>query len=195
MALISLLLKKGDLAALKNWRPVSLINTDYKVWMAALASRLARHLGSIIGEEQCGFLQGRSIFNPILTAKALFKKHKRRRGGMALLLDLEKAYDRVNHSYLFRCLRQVGVPERWCEMLSSLYSYSSSKVMVNKFHTDSFRIGRGVRQGCPLSPLLFTIAIEPLAELIRADERLKGIKLGNRLIKVILYADDITVWV
>ena len=194
-ALITLLPKKGDLAEMKNWRPISLANADYKVLMAALTSRLAPHIGSVVGEEQTGFIPGRSIFDPIRAVKVLTKRCKYRQKGMMLLLDMEKAYDRVSHDYLFTILGRFGMPPSWIRFLTYIYGYSSSKCFVNRFLSESLTVGRGVRQGCPFSPFLFALAIEPLAAMIRSSPGLKGLKMDRGRIKVALYADDTTIFV
>lgn len=192
-ALICLLPKAGDLSLCKNWRPISLLNADYKIMMALFAARLSPHLGQVIGEEQTGFLPGRSIFNAILGVKAAFGASAFQDHGFALLLDLEKAYDRVDHDFLFAIAERIGLPGGWITCLKGLYSSAKSTVLINNIPTDSIQLERGVRQGCPLSPLLFLLVIEALANLIRDDARLKGITLSrNVAIKIVLYADDTT---
>lgn len=106
-------------------------------------------LQGVIGEEQCGFLKGRSIFNPIKVLKLLMSKHKARKHGMALLLDFEKAYDRVNQPYLLGCMEKLGFPQSWRALLERIQELSSSQVLVNNNLSSPIRLGRGVRQGCP----------------------------------------------
>lgn len=192
-ALIILLPKKGDLAECSNWRPISLINSDYKVLMALLTARLGSVIGSIVGEHQTGFIPGRSIFHSILATKAALERNRHAPSGYLLLLDLEKAYDRVNHAFLFRVLSKFGFPPSWIGALETLYGCSTSQVLVNGFPTTPIRLQRGVRQGCPLSPLLFALAIEPLACMIRNATDLRGLHITAELVlKVLLYADDTT---
>lgn len=112
-ALIVLLPKKGDPSLCKNWRPISLINSDYKIITAFLTSRLSQVIKEVIGEEQVGFVPGRSIFHPILAVKAAINEGKRPN----CPLDLEKAYDRVDHLFLFQCLSRAGLPSSWINAL------------------------------------------------------------------------------
>lgn len=193
-ALIVLLPKKGDLKECKNWRPISLINADYKIIMALMATRLGPVMSEVIGEEQTGFVPGRSIFSAILAIKAALLHHKDSSpSGFLLMLDLEKAYDRVNHGFLKLAMARFGLPDSWIQALGTLYSVASSRVQMNGFLTDPIRLERGVRQGCPLSPMLFLFAIEPLACLIRDCPDLHGVSLGaTPLLKLVLYADDTT---
>ncbi len=174
---------------MKNWRPISLINNDYKLIMALLSGRLSPVLDEVIGEEQVGFLGGRSIFDPFLAVKAALIQHQPvSRTGFLLLIDLEKAYDRVNQNFLFRVLEKFGLPPSWIGALSVLYAASTSKILVNGYESETVHLGRGVRQGCPLSPFLFLFAIEPLACLILSSSRIRCIRFGPELcLKVALY--------
>ena len=97
-----------------------------------------------------------------MVLKSLMNKHKARKHGMALLLDFEKAYDRVNQTYLRGCLEKLGFPTSWTLLLEKVQQLSSSRVLVNNNLSSPISLGRGVRQGCPLSPLLFLVALEPL---------------------------------
>jgi hypothetical protein len=99
--------------------------------MAVLAQRMQAALSAVIGEEQTGFLKQRSIFNPILVLKTLMAKHKARKHGMALLLDFERAYDRVDQKYLIACLETLGFPASWTQLLSSIQCQATSNVLVN----------------------------------------------------------------
>lgn len=97
---------------------------------------------------------------------------------MALLLDLEKAYDRVDHNFLFRAEAKMGIPEEWVRLPEAIYSVSTSAILVNGIKSEFFSLGRGVRQACLLSPLLFLMAIEPLACLVRQHPDLRGLELS-----------------
>lgn len=102
---------------------------------------------------------------------------------MALLLDMEEAIDRVDFNYMKGCLKKIGIPDQWITFLSAIYGGAESCVMVNRHISRPVPILRGVRQGCPMSPRLFLICIEPLACLLRNESDLKGISLnGIRLI-------------
>ena len=112
--------------------------------------------------------------------------------GGILFLDQEKAFDRVDHEYMFKVMTAFGFPEDFINNIRTLYKGAKSMIKINGFLSDSFDILSGVRQGDPLSPLLFVLVIETLAILIRTDQNIFGIKLPglSDFIKVILYADD-----
>jgi hypothetical protein len=115
--------------------------------------------------------------------------------GLIVALDQEKAHDRINHDYLLRVLQHLGFPLIFCNTIKNLYSNAETVVMVNGEISEPFIVIRGVRQGDPLSCLLFNLAIEPLACLIRNSE-LKGVKIPGKEDNLVisLFADDTSVY-
>ena len=109
-------------------------------------------------------------------------------------LDAEKAFDKVNWSFLFAVLHKFGFGESFIHWVSALYSSPKATVTTNGFTSQSFTLQRGTRQGCPLSPLLFAIFIEPLAAAIRQNTCIKGIHSSVSEHKINLYADDILLY-
>jgi hypothetical protein len=109
-------------------------------------------------------------------------------GGL-YFLDQEKAYDRVDWGYLKKCLEKFGFGPKWLHMVSILYGKLRARLLVNGFQSVAFDINQGVRQGDPLSPLLFNIAIEPLLSLFR--QKLSGILLPGLSFKISAFADDV----
>ena len=90
-------------------------------------------------------------------------------------LDMEKTFDRVNHGVLFGMLARLGFSRAFLKWLGIMYRGVGSKVCLNGHLGDVLRQEGGVRQGCPLSPLLYVLYVEPLAEAIRRDERIRGV--------------------
>ena len=199
-AVLTLLPKKGDLGCIKNWRPVSLLCADYKILAKALATRLRTVMAPVTGPEQSYCVPGRTIHDnlfllrDLLTASDLFGLDV----GL-LSLDQEKAFDRVDHTYLFRTLEAFGFGPLFVGALRVLYRDTSSLLKVNSVLCAPFPARRGIRQGCPLSGMLYALAIEPLLHALR--RRLSGVALppavGPSLappLRLSAYADDVTVF-
>ncbi len=115
--------------------------------------------------------------------------------GAIVALDQEKAYDRIDHGYLWRVLETFGLPETMIKLIQSLYEHAETSVMINGVLSKAYRIHRGVRQGDPLSCLLFDLAIEPLSCMIR-NSAIRGFDIPkcDEVLKAVLFADDTTVY-
>ncbi len=177
---------------LKNWRPISLLNTDYKVITKILATRLKEILPSIISMAQTCGISGRNIQDNIFTIANLIEKTEDDDEGFLLTaLDQEKAFDRISHKYMIETLRKFNFHPNFIQWISTLYTGITSRVKVNENLTNAIEIRRGVRQGCPLSMPLFVVCMEPLIQAITKSNYLKGVTLTpNNPIKILVYADD-----
>ncbi|CCA75615.1 hypothetical protein PIIN_09606, partial [Serendipita indica DSM 11827] len=115
--------------------------------------------------------------------------------GSIIALDQEKAYDRIDHNYLWTILNKYGLPNAFIQRVKNLYTKSHTSIRLNGCTSLPYRVERGVRQGDPLSCLLYNIAIEPLFENIRRSG-LKGIKISDKIMEVLVkaYADDTTIF-
>ena len=160
---IILLYRKGDRSQLANWRPISLMNTDEKILTKILTSRLQMHLPSIISPAQTGFVRNRSIFDNIWSLEhALEAGLLHNHTDFLAFLDQEKVYNRMDHEYLFEILTATGFHGPWLKWVKLFYSNLSAVVTVNGFLSCPFKLTQGLRQGDPLSPLLYNLAFEPL---------------------------------
>ena len=193
-ALIILLEKKDkDRRFIKNWRPISLINVDVKIVSKAMAKRLEPFLLEIIHYNQNGFVKGRSVFDAVRTIDDILEfAEVANRSGILVAIDFEKAFDSLNHNFLFKALEKFNFGPYFMQWVKTFYTDISSCVINNGFTTNLFCIQRGVRQGDPLSPLLFILALETLLCQIRQDHNIKGIKISGEEIKLTAFADDIT---
>ena len=189
--------KKKEKDQIKNYRPITLLNTDYKLLTKALSNQLAQHIHSLVHPDQAGFIPRRSILDPIRLNQSLCAyADYMEENGTIVALDQEKAYDKIDHHYLLETLRKFNLPTPFIDTINSLYKTASTAVLINGVVSSPFNVTRGVRQGDPLSCLLFNLAIEPLACLLRTSPDLDGFEIPGLKEKLIisLYADDTTVY-
>ena len=182
-----------------QFRPISLCNVLYKIYSKVLANLLKKILPSIITEHQSTFTKGRLISDNILVAFETFHSLQNFRGGnygyMALKLDMSKAYDRVEWSYLEGIMRKMGFRERWINLVMGCVKIVSYSVLVNGDPCGIIFPTRGIRQGDPLSPFLFLLCTEGLNGLIKKADlqgEIHGYSLCRRGPKLthLLFADD-----
>ena len=170
---------------LGQFHPISLCNVIYKIASKVMVNRMKSVLPEIISEEQSAFVPGRLITDNIITAFECmyFMKKKRARDNRfcALKLDMRKAYDRVEWSYLKAIMIKLGFHRIWVEMIMRLVTTVSFSVLFNGDRLDSFVPINGIRQGDPISPYLFLLAAEGLSCLLKSkiqSSSLSGIKVA-----------------
>jgi hypothetical protein len=188
--------KKSDRTDIANYRPITVLNTDYKIFTRALTTRLTSAVPEIIHRDQAGFMKGRRIEDQTELIKLMISACEVEEvNGVIVCLDQEKAYDKISHDFLFRSLRKFGFSVHFVNTVQSLYSDAHTVVIINGEVSSPFRITRGVRQGDPLSCLLFNIAIESLATMLR-ESNLEGLRIRGDVERTIatLFADDTTVY-
>ena len=191
---ITLLPKKDkDPLYVKYHRPISLLNTDYKIIAKVMANRLKLCLNEIIHGDQTGFMKGRNIGSNIRTIIDLIEYcDSNDIPGSIVLLDIEKAFDSVEHDYLYEVLGAFNFGSDFIKWIKAFYCKRSSYIINNGFLSNRLSMERGVFQDCPISPLLFLCAIEVLAISIRNNADIADIKIGAAEKKVSLLADDTT---
>lgn len=192
-ATISLILKPNkDPTLPSSYRPISLINVDTKIIAKTLALRLNTVIPTIIHPDQTGFIKNRhSTTNTRRLLNLIHWSTQQSQKTIITSLDAEKAFDRVDWTFLFATLGRFGFGESFINWIRVLYTSPTATVVTNGLTSRPFTLHRGNRQGCPLSPLLFLIYIEPLAAAIRQNTNIKGIQTQNIEHKISLYADDI----
>lgn len=182
--------KKGNHSSLSNKRPISIINSDERLFSQTHNKRLAPLLHQIVRPTQTGFIPDRWIGDNIAqmqTAMDLEESHP----GLIASMDFEKAYDRVSHIYMAAIFRAMGFGPKALSWISSTYLQQTARIFLNGWLSDAFFILSGVRQGDPLAPSLFAIIIEGFAALIR--KLVAGIPSTSLpLLKESLFADDAT---
>lgn len=196
-AIISVIHKEGkEPTQCASYRPISLLCNDVKILSAVIARRLQKIINKIINPDQTGFIPKRLGINNIRqTLNIISTGQQSPHPSMLLGLDAEKAFDRVDWMYLKQVLLEMGFEETFIKWFEVLYSSPFSRVRVNGYLSENFPLKRGTRQGCCLSPILFAISIEPLAELIRSDPSILGISDKIKTHKLSMYADDVILYI
>lgn len=178
-----------------GYRPITLCNIDYKIFMKILTSRLQTVIGDIVGDTQTCGIKGRSIQTNIHVARSILEICTDEQRHVAVLqIDLAKAFDKVQHSFLFAVLSHVGVGSVIFEGVRMAYKGCATKLIVNRSLSENILLKSSVRQGCPLSPLLFALYLEPFCRSITMSRNVRGFSLNATEVKVLAYADDIAVF-
>jgi hypothetical protein len=199
LGLITLLHKKGPHADLDNYRPITLLNADYKILATMLVARIAPLLDKLVPDSQTAFLPNRWIGDNILYhLEAIDYIQETETPAAMIFIDYAKAYDRVDYEWLFRCGKALGLPAAFLKWVFIIYSDPRCEVMVNGWGTGSFKIAAGMRQGDPLSSLLYIISILPLETHIQhqVDQKIISVPRTPSLkLQPMMMHADVTVFV
>ena len=193
-AIITLIEKKGkDRSLIENWRPISLVNVDAKILSKVIASRLKNVLPYIIHHNQTGYIKDRFIGETIRSIYDIMDWTANEKiPGLMIFIDFQKAFDSIEWDFLFKCIEAFNFGSDFLRWVKLFYNNVQSCIMNNGIISKSFQLERGVRQGDPLSPYLFIVAVETLAIAIRQNPAIKGITIGKEETKLLQYADDTT---
>ena len=184
--------KKKDRQDIANYQPITLLNADYKMYTKILAVRLSRVVHEIVHLDQAGFIPNRQISDQTQLCRTMIDYAEATEDNSIIIaLDQEKAYDKIAHNYLWATLEKFGIPRKFIKRVQQIYKFAKTVVILNGETSHPFLVIRGVRQGDPLSCLIFDIAIEPLACKLRKSE-IAGFTLPGvaRRLVASLFADD-----
>ncbi|XP_059629642.1 uncharacterized protein LOC132272526 [Cornus florida] len=196
---LTLICKSNHGDKISNYRPIALCNIIYKIISKILANRLSSVLPNLIGPEQSAFIKGRRLHDNFWLISDLVKNFGRKNGDptVALKIDLKKAYDSVDWGFLQKVLLSFGFSEKWISWVMECTSIANFSILCNGVPTGFFSASKGLRQGCPLSPLLFAFVTEYFSNLIvKAIEegkikRCKAVLKTGLSISHAFYTDDL----
>ena len=172
--------QRGDVKDIANYRPISLINTDIKIVSKVLTNRLKPLLPLIIHGTQTA-VDGRQIDNTIHMLRDLIDlANKENLEAAFIFLDQEKAFDRVDHEFLYKTMDAFGIGTNFVTWVKQIYSTAVTRVKLNGFLTEPIPLMRGVRQGDPLSFFLYVLNSELFALQIRANQNIVGFTVGGK---------------
>ncbi len=192
-AIFSLIFKKGDTCDISNYRPISLTNVDYRIIAFVLAGRLQSVIDSIINHDQIAYIRKRYMGNNIRLVEDVIEYYdKLQREGLLVAIDFQKAFDSLQWNFMLKTLDFFKFGSSFKQWITMLYTLPVGKIKNNGYLSEEFTMSRGIRQGCPVSALLFILSIEILGLQMRQDRDIKGFDLGfpDKPIKTIQYADD-----
>lgn len=188
--------KKGPRHLCANYRPISLLCTDYKVASRAISNRLGKVIHEVVSPDQTCSIPGRFIGENIrLLIDAVTYAEIHNCPLAVLSLDQEKAFDRVDWEFMLHILERMGFGHTFLSWIRLFYTGPMASVIVNGFCSPLLSLKRGVGQGCPLSASLYVLVSESLACRLRADPSLNGFSLPNSTERALIsqFADDMAV--
>ena len=192
LSVMSLLYKDGDRTNISNYRPISLSNTDYKILAFILANRLQSVIANVINTDQTAYIKNRYMgFNIRLVNDIIDHYDRVQKHGLLFMADFKKAFDSLNWDFMIKSLKFLNFGDDFIKWIKTLYSAPKACIKNNGFLSEKFELQRGIRQGCPVSGLLFVISAEMLAIQIRQSLSIGGFNINaSRNIKISQYADD-----
>ena len=194
-SIITLIPKAGRPShSLKGWRPISLLNVDYKIISTAIANRFRKVIDHIISSSQSAYIKGRYIGeNSRLVYDVITHVNATNQSGVIMAADFEAAFETVSWPYVRTVLKELNFGNYFIEIINIMYlnEQNFSRILMNGFLGDKIYLHRGIRQGDPVSGYLFNIAVLILAKQIETSNKLTGIHLSTNVeVRISQYADD-----
>ena len=181
--------KSGDPKNCNNYRTIALISHASKILLIVILNRLKNKVESEVSDCQAGYRSGRGTIDMLFILQILIEKVRNtKEEAFITFIDYSKAFDSVQHQHLFQTMLKMGFPAHLVSLISNLYTNQSATIRWNSEHSGKFHINKGVRQGCILSPHLFSIYTEQVMREADIDDM--GISIGGRNLTNLRYADD-----
>ena len=194
--IITLIPKIQNAIKIQQYRPICVLNVSFKIFTKVGTNRLNMVVKTVVSTTQNAFMPGRNIMEGVVILhETIHELHTKKQDGVIFKIDFEKAYDKVKWSFLQQTLRMKGFSPKWCRWVETMVTGGSVGIKVNDDVGPYFQTKRGLRQGDPMSPILFNIVADMLALLInraKADGQIRGVipHLVDDGLSILQYADD-----
>lgn len=189
-AIVCPIFKKGDPTEVANYRGISLLEIGFKVLTTIINNRLKPLTDDIVGDYQSGFTRGRSTTDHIFALRIVMEKYYEFNIDLHMLfVDFRQAYDSINREVLWQALDELLIPGKYIQLIRSCYAETHCVIRVNGQYSQPFEVKNGLRQGDPLAPLLFNLALEWIMRKVRAPPPMQLV--GNQ--SVLAFADDVVI--
>jgi hypothetical protein len=188
--------KKGEKNTAENYRGITLQNTGYKLYASVLSERMKGEIEEkgVLPDRQAGFRKGRGTMDNEYILDHLTRNELWKKGGRmyALFVDFRVAFDKVDRVKMFECMRERGISEWLVRKVEKIYARTRNKVKVGEKGGEWFEKTKGVRQSCPLSPLLFTIYVADVDEMLKKAQA-GGVGVDREKVWSLAFADDMVI--
>jgi hypothetical protein len=197
---IILLPKKENAIQIQQYRPICLLNVSFKIFTKVGTNRISEVVHTVVRPTQTAFMPGRHILEGVVVLhEAIHELHRRKLDGVLLKINFEKAYDKVKRDFLQQAMRMKGFDHKWCRWIQEFITRGSVGIRVNEDIGYYFQTRKGLRQGDPLSPILFNIVADMLAIIInraKEDGQVSGLipHLVDGGVSILQYADGMIIF-
>ena len=183
--------KKGHEKAIASYRPISILNIDYKIYTKILKNQMEKVLDTIIGKRNSQLLLKTEHFYALSTVRGINDVSNKLNKNFSVISSyFLKAFDRVACNFFFSALRRFEYGDKFIHMFKVAFNNMQSKIKTSGLLSDPSTLMQRLCQGCPLSMLLYIIVTEVLVNFIDVDKRIKGMQIGDHDIKTVNFTDD-----